>query len=119
MSRLVEPSRRVHGQRRSAQRAARYGAARRGAARLAALCRACALAGSAWLAHASWAPPPAAPAADSTALALNNERSRPRFHPELGDFDISCLTPEELAAVRADSDNDGRTNLEELMMGMD
>ncbi|MGE0481768.1 MAG: hypothetical protein AB7Q17_14980, partial [Phycisphaerae bacterium] len=57
--------------------------------------------------------------ADSTAIALITDRSRPCFHPELGDFDISCLTPEELAAVRADSDNDGRTNLEELMMGMD
>src|SRR5262245_44005671 len=63
--------------------------------------------------------PPIAPAGESESSgsdsadgsALRGSADRPCFHPELGDFDISCLTEAELAAVLADSDRDGKNNL--------
>lgn len=82
---------------------------------------------AAWLAGAAaccaWiACTPSGPPADDGGAALDpvaSGRDRPCFHPELGDFDISCLTEAELEAVLSDYDNDGRNNLEELMMGND
>lgn len=52
-------------------------------------------------------------------LQAAGDPDRPCFHPELGDFDISCLTEAQLAAVLSDYDKDGRNNLDELKMGGD
>jgi len=63
--------------------------------------------------------PTAEPDPPEPAARILVEGERPCFHPERGDFDTSCLTREQLAALLADYDNDGRSNLDELIEGAD
>lgn len=57
------------------------------------------------------------PPSQSNRIIVDGER--PCFHPERGDFDTSCLTREQLAALLSDYDRDGRSNLDELKLGTD